>query len=145
MNTVVLHTGREIPLEYVALDVASQRFFYGSFEVTDYLDASQKRQFNGYDVERANRAASDAARDATGLPRYADGNAFSWGYVLGDTARGIGEDVATAAQSIRDFAGIGPENAGKRSPLFWTAVIVGVGFVLYQVGAFAWLKKKLTA
>lgn len=141
-NLVTLPTGRSIQLDYVVLAEESQQFFYGPANVTDYLTSEQKRTFPGYDVERANREASDAARDAAGLPRVPDNLPTS---TAGLFLEGVGADLAQAAQGVRDFAGIGPENAGKRSPLFWTLVIVGLGFVLWQIGGFAWLKKKLTA
>lgn len=145
MNSVTLSTGRVIPLADVRLDVASQAFYYGVANVTDFLSGEQKRRFPGFDVERANREASDTARIINGEEPYADPPATSFLTVLEATADGIGADVATAAQGVRDFAGIGPENAGKRSPLFWTALAVGVGFLAYQLGVFAWIRKRLGA
>lgn len=145
MNTLTLPTGRVIRLDQVEFFTASQLFFYGSFDVTPYLSGEQKRSFAGYDVAHANTDASNAARDKSGQTHYADGKDMSYWDIAKDTASGIGNDVSSAAQSLRDFAGIGPENAGKRSPLFWTALAVGLGFLLYQIGAFAWLKKKITA
>jgi hypothetical protein len=142
VNTITLSSGRVLPLPYVSLDVPTQRFYYGPLEVTDFLSPSQKRTFLGFDVEAANRAASDAARAERGLPPVPDNLPTS---TVGLWLDGIGADVTQAAEDVRDFAGIGPENAGRRSPLFWTAVAVGVGWLLYQVGAFAWIRKKLTA
>lgn len=145
MNTVTLSTSRVIPLADVRLDVPSQRFYYGPANVTDFLSGEQKRSFPGYDVARANREASDAARIANGLDPYDDPPATTFYTVLEDTAAGIGADVATTAQGVRDFAGIGPENAGRRSPLFWTAILAGLGFLAYQIGVFAWIRKRLGA
>lgn len=141
-DTITLGTGRVIPLADVRLDVASQRFYYGVADVTGSLSGEQKRRFPGYDVERANREASDAARIGQGEQPYADppetGVVRLW-------VEGMARDVVQVAEDARDFVGIGPENAGKRSPLFWTAVIVGLGFLAYQIGLFAWIRKKLTA
>ena len=145
MNTITLPTGRVLPLSSIELYPISNRFFYGRLEVTEYLTGEQRRSFSGYDVERANREASDAARIANGETPYADGAPVSYTDILGNTVRGIGNDLASAAQTVRDFVGIGPENAGKHSPLFWLAILVGAGYLLNQLGIFAWLRKKLSA
>ena len=142
MNTITLPTGRTIPLADVTLDVAAQRFFYGVADVTEFLSPSQKRQFAGFDVERANREASDAGRLARGLDPVPDTGETSAVKLF---VRGVADDVKTAAQQARDFAGIGPENAGKRSPLFWALLIGGLGFLAWQLGLFAFIRKKLTA
>ncbi len=144
-DQVTLSTGRVIPLSDVRMEPDSQRFYYGVADVTAFLSAAQKRRFPGYDVERANREASDAARIRNGLDPYDDPPVATFYTVLEDTAAGIGADVATAAKGVRDFAGIGPENAGKRSPIFWTLLIAGLGFLAYQLGVFAWVRKKLSA
>lgn len=150
---ITLPTGRQIALYNVAFDADAQRFYYGSLDVTPYMTRAQMVEVGGmgFDVEAANRAASDAARDAAGLPRVPDtGNGQSFldtpvlQTLLG-TAQGVGEDISGIATGIRNFAGIGPENAGKRSPLFWVLVIGGLGFIAYQIGLFAWVKNKLTS
>ncbi|MEQ2008315.1 MAG: hypothetical protein ABMA26_16130 [Limisphaerales bacterium] len=140
---ITLPTGRQIPLYNVSFDPLSQRFFYGSFDVTGYMTRSQKVEVGGlsFDVERANREASDAARDAAGLPRVPEGETSTFTIFR----EGVADDVSALATGIRDFAGIGPENAGKRSPLFWLVVLGGLGFLAYQLGVFAWVKKKLSA
>ena len=122
MNTITLPTGRTIPLADVTLDVATQRFYYGPANVTNFVSPSQKRQFAGFDVERANREASDAARLARGLDPVPDPSTAG---TLTLFVEGVGDDVKTAAQQVRDFAGIGPENAGRRSPLFWVLLLGG--------------------
>lgn len=144
MNSLTLPTGRVVLLEYLDFDSASQRFYYGTLDVTPYMTRAQMVAAGGlaFDVERANRAASDAARDAAGLPRVPDTGETSTLVLFG---QGVAADVTSLATGIRDFAGIGPENAGKRSPLFWLVVLGGAGFLAYQLGVFAWLKKKLTA
>lgn len=141
---ITLPTGRQIPLYNIAFDEASQQFFYGSLNVSDYMTRAQKVEVGGFgfDVARANREASDAARDAAGLPRVPDNGETS---VLKLWAEGVGNDVASLAQRVRDFAGIGPENEGKRSPLFWAVVIGGLGFLAWQLGVFGWIRKKLSA
>lgn len=142
MNTLTLSTGRVIPLADVRLDVPSQRFYYGIANVTDSLSGEQKRTFPGYDIERANREASDAARIASGEAPYADPSTAGTLTLFVD---GVGDDLSTAAQDVRDFVGIGRENAGRRSPLFWTVLLVGLGYLAHQLGVFAWIRKKLTA
>ncbi|MEN9575653.1 MAG: hypothetical protein RL514_3508 [Verrucomicrobiota bacterium] len=147
MNRLTLPTGRTIPLEYLTFDAASQHAYYGSLDVTEYMTRAQIQAVGGsaFDVEQANREASDAARIARGLAPYEDPPQITPWEVLTNTARGIGNDVATAAQGVRDFVGIGPENAGKHSPLFWFAIVAGLGWIAYQLGVFVWLRKKLTA
>lgn len=138
---VRLPTGREIRLSNVDLDPATQRFTYGPLDVTPYLTPLQKRQFNAFDVERANREASDAARDAAGLPRVPEGETSA----LTLFAEGVGNDLSKLATDTRDLIGIGPENAGKGSPLLRWLLVAGVGLLLWKVGVFDWVKKKLTA
>ena len=144
MNTLTLPTGRVIRLEHIEFDRATQRFYYGTLDVTPYLTRAQMLATAGdaFDVERANREASDAARIGRGEAPYADPPSTS---TLGLWVDNVSADVATAAQGVRDFVGIGPENAGKRSPLFWTALVLGAGFLAYQLGLFVWIRKKLTA
>lgn len=140
---ITLSTGRFVPLYNLDFDPATQQFFYGTFNVTSYLTRAQKEAVAGpaFDVERANREASDAKRDALGLPRVPDADASAFSLFVD----GVSADVASLATGIRDFAGIGPENAGKRSPLFWFVVLGGAGFLAYQLGLFAWVKKKISA
>ncbi len=147
MNTLTLPTGRVLRLDQLAFDATSQRAYYGQLDVTDYLTRAQLQAVGGsaFDVERANSAASDAARLAAGEAPYTNGAPVSYVDILSNTVKGIGNDVASAAQTVRDFAGIGPENAGKHSPLFWFALLAGVGYLLNQLGIFAWLRKKLSA
>ena len=141
---LTLPTGRTVPLAYLTFAAASQRAYYGALDVTPYLTRAQLVTVGGdaFDVERANREASDAARIGRGEAPYADPPSTS---TLGLWVDNVSADVTTAAQGVRDFVGIGPENAGKRSPLFWTALVLGAGFLAYQLGLFVWIRKKLTA
>lgn len=141
---ITLPTGRQIPLDYISFDPASNRFFYGGLDVTPYMTRAQMVEVGGaaFDVEAANRAASDAARIARGEQPYADGGETSVAKLWLD---GVGSDVAKLARDTRDFFGIGEENAGKGSPIIRLVIVAGVVFALHQLGVFAWIKKKLTA
>lgn len=143
MNTLTLPTGRVIPLEYLDLDSATQRFYYGTLDVTPYLTRAQRVEAGGmaFDVERANREASDTARDAADLPRVPEGEQSAVTLFLD----GVGNDLAKLATDTRDTIGLGPENAGKGSPLLRWLLVAGVALLLWKIGAFDWVKKKLTA
>lgn len=143
MNDLLLPTGRTIRLDLVELEPASQRFFYGSLDVTPYLTRAQKVAVGGaaFDVERANREASDASRDSAGLPRVPEGEQSAVTLFLD----GVGNDLSKLATDTRDLIGIGEENAGKGSPLLRYGLAALLLLVLWKVGVLDWLKKKLTA
>ena len=143
MNTLTLPTGRVIRLEHLEFDRATQRFYYGTLDVTPYLTRAQMLTVAGdaFDVERANREASDAARDAAGLPRVPDGEPNTLTLFLD----GVGNDLSKLATDTRDLIGLGEENAGKGSPLLRYALAALVLIIVWKVGVFDWLKKKLTA
>ena len=143
MNTITLPTGRVIPLEYLDLDRATQRFHYGSLDVTPYMTRAEKVAAGrgAFDVERANREASDAARDAAGVPRVPEGEQSAVTLFLD----GVGNDLTKLATDTRDLIGIGQENKGNGSPLLRWLLVAGVGLVLWKIGVFDWVKKKLTA
>lgn len=52
--TVALPSGRIVDLSQVTLDPASQQFFYGGFNVTDYLSPDQKHSFPAFDESAEN-------------------------------------------------------------------------------------------
>ena len=144
MSTFTLPTGRTLPLAYVTHDVLTNGFYYGGLDVTPYLTRAQMLEAAPltFDVERANREASDRARDAAGLPRVPDNLPTN---PLALFADGVARDVNKLATDTRDFIGLGPENAGKGSPLLRWALVIGAAVILWKVGVFDWLKKKLTA
>ena len=143
MNDLLLPTGRTIRLDLVELDPATQRFFYGQLDVTPSRTRAQKVAVGGaaFDVERANREASDAARDAAGLPRVPVGEPNTLTLFLD----GVGNDLSKLATDTRDLIGLGPENAGKGSPLLRYALAALVLIIVWKVGMFDWVKKKLLA
>ena len=143
MNDLTLPTGRTIRLDLVELEPATQRFFYGPLDVTPYMTRAQMVAVAGdaFDVERANREASDAARDAAGLPRVPDGETNTLALFLD----GVGNDLAKLATDTRDLIGLGPENAGKGSPLLRYALAALVLIIVWNVGVFDWVKKKILA
>jgi hypothetical protein len=141
-DQVTLSTGRVIPLSDVRMEPESQRFYYGVADVTAFLSAAQKRRFPGYDVERANREASDAARIARGEQPYPDPKPVS---TIDEFIKGVGSDVAELATDTRDAIGIGAENNGNGSPLLRWALGIGVILLLWKIGALDWVRKKLTA
>ena len=141
MNEILLPTGRAIRLDLVELDPQTQRFYYGPLDVTEYMSGAQKRTFPRYDVERANREASDAARDAAGQARIPEGEQSAVTLFID----GVGRDLSKLATDTRSAIGIGPENAGKGSPLLRWGLFALVLLVLWKVGVLDWLRKKLTA
>ena len=143
MNTLTLPTGRVILLEYLDFDRATQRFFYGSLDVTPYMTRAEKVAAGrgAFDVERSNREASDAARDAAGVPRVPEGEQ-SPVTLFRD---GVGNDLSKLATDTRDLIGIGQENKGNGSPLLRYVLAALVLFVVWKVGVLDWVKKKLTA
>jgi hypothetical protein len=144
MSALTLPTGRTLPLSALAFDAALNRFFYAGLDVTPYMTRAQMLEAapHDFDVERANREASDAARDAAGRPRVPDNLPTS---TLGIFAAGVASDVNKLATDTRDFIGIGAENTGKGSPLLRWALALAAVAVLWKVGVFDWLRKKLTA
>lgn len=138
MNDTFTFGFRQVGLWNVVFDPSSQRFFYGSADVTDNLTRAQQVTVAGsaLDVEAANRRASDTARDNAGLPRHSDGAAFSWWDVAGDTVGGIGDDLASAADSVREVAGVGVENAGRFKLYLSLAAIGVILFGLWKAGIF---------
>ncbi len=145
MNTITLPTGRVLPLDYLDFSEATQTFHYGGLDVTPYMTRAQKVAAGGglFDVERANREASDAARDAAGLPRVPDLNSRT--PITDAFLDGVGNDLSKLATDTRDLIGIGQENAGKGSPLLRWLLVAGVGLVLWKIGVLDWVKKKLAA
>lgn len=142
MNTLLLPTGREIRMDLIELDPGTQQFFYGALNVTPYLSPTQMRTFPGFDVERANREASDAGRIARGETPYINPSTDG---ALTLFVQGVGNDLSKLATDTRDFIGLGPENTGKGSPLLRWALLAGAVFLAWQLGLFAWARKKLTA
>ncbi len=138
---ITLPTGRQIALYHVAFDADAQQFFYGNLNVTPYMTRAQQVEVGGmaFDVERANREASDAARDAAGLPRVPEGEQSAVTLFLD----GVGNDLSKLATDTRDLIGIGAENKGNGSPLLRWLLVAGVGLLLWKVGVFDWVKKKL--
>lgn len=132
MNTIRLPTGREIPLAYVTLNPFTQRFYYGELDVTAWVSPSQARTFAGYDVTRANNEASDAARAARGEPPVVVGSTSTLELFLD----GVGEDVASTAESVRDTLAIGAENAGRFKLYLGLAIVGALAFVLWRAGVF---------
>jgi hypothetical protein len=143
MNTLTLPTGRVLPLDYLDFSEATQTFFYGGLDVTPYMTRAQKVAAGGglFDVDRANREASDAARDAAGLPRVPEGEQSTTRIFV----EGVGNDLSKLATDTRDVIGLGQENAGNGSPLLRYALAALVLFVVWKVGVLDWVKKKLTA
>lgn len=133
---------RTVGIWNVTFDTRRQRFFYGDADVTDLLSADQKRRFAGFDVERANREASDAARIARGEAPYPDPQPVS---TFEEFIKGVGSDVAELATNTRDAIGIGAENKGNGSPLLRWALGIGLIVLLWKIGALDWVRKKLTA
>ena len=142
-HLLTLPTGRTIRLEFFEFVRDTQRFYYGPLDVTPYMTRAQMVAVGGaaFDVERANREASDAARDAAGLPRVPEGESNTLTLFLD----GVGKDLSKLATDTRDLIGLGPENAGKGSPLLRYALAALVLIIVWKVGVFDWLKKKLTA
>lgn len=140
---------RSVGIWNVELDVPTQRFIYGSADVTDSLSRDLKATFPGFDVERANLAA----RERAGREQHNTGGDTS---VVGNFVRGVVNDAARVAHAARDVFGLGQPNVETvegspppESKPFRTLVIVGgvvlFVFVAWQVGLFALAKKKLTA
>lgn len=129
---------REVGIWNVEFNPSSQRFFYGSADVSALLSREQKVAVGGasFDVEYANRQASDAARDAAGLPHHSDGQPFSWWDVAADTAGGVGSDVASASESVREVFGVGVENAGKFKTFLTLATVGLLAFALWRASVF---------
>ena len=143
-NLITLTTGRTIRIELFEFDRATQRFYYGTLDVTPYLTRAQMLTVAGdaFDVERANREASDAARDAAGQPRVPDNLPTTPARLF---LGGVGDDLAKLATDTRDLIGIGPENAGKGSPLLRYGLAALLLLAVWKVGLFDWVKKKLLA
>ena len=143
MNTLTLPTGRVLPLDYLDFSEATQTFYYGGLDVTPYMTRAQKVAAGGglFDVERANREASDAARDAAGVPRVPEAEQSTTRIFV----EGVGNDLSKLATDTRDLIGIGQENKGNGSPLLRWLLVAGVGLVLWKIGVLDWVKKKLAA
>lgn len=137
-----LPTGVQRKLYLVDYDEASRRFYLGGYDVSPYLTGDHKRTFPGYDVEAANREASDAARIARGEQPYPDPKPVS---TFEEFIKGVGSDVAELATDTRDAIGIGAENKGNGSPLLRWALGIGLIVLLWKIGALDWVRKKLTA
>lgn len=137
-----LPSGVQRKLYLVDYNAATRRFTLGEFNVGPYLTAAHKRSFPDYDPTDDNNAASDAGRIARGEEPYQVPKPVT---TFEEFIAGVGSDVAELATDARDAIGIGAENNGKGSPLLRWALIVAVGFVLYKVGVFDWLRKRLSA
>jgi hypothetical protein len=142
MNDTFQFGFRTVGIWNVTLDTRRQRFFYGDADVTDLLSQDQQRRFAGFDVERANRQASDSARIARGEQPYADPQPVS---TFEEWIKGVGSDVAELATVTRDAIGIGAENRGNGSPLLRWALGLVLIVLLWKIGALDWVRKKLTA
>lgn len=152
-DSITLPTGRSLGLYLLQLDPATQRFYYGSLDVTDYLSAEQKRSFAGYDVAAANNAASDQHRLDAGLAPVALGSTSTFDLFT----QGVANDADRVARAARSVFGLGEPNVDgtdtdadrAQAKPFRTLLIVGgllaLGWLAWQVGVFAAIKKKLTA
>jgi len=65
-NTVTLLDGTVIPLIYVTIVPATQRFYYNSVDVTNLIPRSVKLTFPGFDLVKDNLRLSNERRNAGG-------------------------------------------------------------------------------
>lgn len=137
---------RSVGLWNVELDVDSQRFLYGDRDVTDQLSHAQRATFPGYDVERANLEARQAA-GRTDNPTGGTSTASNF-------LRGVGNDVARIGNAARSVFGLGKPNVDTNEsqppadakPFRTLLIVAAVGLVVFgawQLGAFNFIRRKL--
>ncbi|HEY1172897.1 MAG TPA: hypothetical protein VGH19_16130 [Verrucomicrobiae bacterium] len=99
IGSVLLPTGRVIPLDAVSFDSETHRFWYGVAEVTDFLTRAQKQVFPGFNVLQENDRLADQKRIDAGLPPVVVGSTS----VTEMFVKGVTDDVAGAATAARNF------------------------------------------
>ena len=129
IDKVTLPTGKVIPLDYVEMAADRVRFYYGGFEVTDYLSREQKKTFPGFNVVADNIRMSDT---------YGAGPTdIGSTSVIGLTFDGIWNDVKDTSQATREFiTGQPGEMSSLKKWLIAGVVLVGLYYVVQLVKAF---------
>jgi hypothetical protein len=93
-----LPSGGHPLLRAIELDTATQSFFLGSFDISEFIPAGTQRYWPGFDLEAYNVFLSNRRMDAQG--RYVSdlpesGTVKLW-------IDGMAEDVTTIAKEVRD-------------------------------------------
>ena len=103
MSDIALPTGRIISTADVTLDTASQRFKYGSFDVTDYMVFEQMSQFDGFDNQKfLDNRYREHAQAVSGVD---PGGPLPTGmaYVVTETVAGAANDLAAVAKATPSY------------------------------------------